>query len=62
MMDIMMMSLMNAKERGLEEWKALFERADPGFTWNGGSRPDGSRLWIIEATWEPEKDFVLAIQ
>ena len=57
-----MMSLMNAKERGLEEWKALFEQADPGFTWNGGSRPDGSRLWIIEATWEPEKDFVLAIQ
>ncbi|KUJ14270.1 O-methyltransferase [Mollisia scopiformis] len=53
MMDIMMMSLMNGKERGLEEWKALFEQADPRFAWNGGTRPDGSRLWIIESTWEP---------
>ncbi|CZR64036.1 related to sterigmatocystin 7-O-methyltransferase precursor [Phialocephala subalpina] len=53
MMDIMMMSLMNGKERGLDEWKALFEQADSRFKWNGGSRPDGSRLWIIKATWEP---------
>jgi hypothetical protein len=48
-----MMSLMNAKERGLEDWKALFQKADSRFKWNGGRRPDGSRLWIIEATWEP---------
>jgi hypothetical protein len=48
-----MMVLMNGKERGLQEWKTLFKQADSRFTWNGGSRPDGSRLWIIQATWEP---------
>ena len=53
MTDIMMMSLMNGKERGLNQWKALFEQADPRFKWSGGSRPDGSRLWIYIVTWEP---------
>ena len=53
MMDIMMMSLMNGKERELDQWKALFEQADPRFKWQGGSKPDGSRLWIIKASWEP---------
>lgn len=48
-----MMSLMNGKERSLEEWKALFEQADSRFAWKGGSKPDGCRLWIINATWEP---------
>jgi hypothetical protein len=53
MMDVMMMSLMNGKERELEEWKALFEQADPRYKWAGAIRPDGSRLWIYTATWEP---------
>jgi hypothetical protein len=53
MMDIMMMSLMNGKERELDQWQALFEQADSRFVWNGGSKPDGSRLWIIKATWQP---------
>lgn len=53
MTDIMMMSLMNGKERELNQWKALFEQADPRFKWSGGSRPDGSRLWIYIVTWEP---------
>ncbi len=53
MMDIMMMSLMNGKERELEQWKALFEQADPRFKWGGGSKPEGSRLWIYSVTWEP---------
>jgi hypothetical protein len=48
-----MMSLMNGKERGLEEWNAVFKQADSRFAWNGGSKPDGSRLWIIEAIWKP---------
>jgi hypothetical protein len=51
MMDIMMMSLMNGKERELEQWKALFEQADSRFKWHGGNKPDGSRLWIIKASW-----------
>lgn len=53
MMDVMMMSLMNGKERELEEWKALFEQVDPGYKWGGAIRPDGSRLWIYTVTWEP---------
>jgi hypothetical protein len=53
MMDIMMLSLMNGKERELDQWKALFEQADPRFKWNGGSKPDGSRLWIYSVTWQP---------
>jgi hypothetical protein len=38
-MDVMMMSLMNGKERELEEWKALFEQADPRYKWAGAIRP-----------------------
>jgi hypothetical protein len=53
MVDMMMMSLMNGKERELDQWKALFEQADPRFKWNGGIKPDGSRLCICIATWEP---------
>jgi hypothetical protein len=53
MVDIMMMSLMNGKERELDQWKALFEQADPRFKWSGGRKPDGSRLWIYIVTWEP---------
>jgi hypothetical protein len=53
MMDIMMMSLMNGKERELEQWKALFEQVDSRFKWDGRSKPDGSRLWIIKVSWEP---------
>jgi hypothetical protein len=52
-MDIIIMSLINGKERELDQWKALFEQADPRFKWNGGSKPDGSRLWIYIVTWEP---------
>ena len=51
--DIMMMSLMNGKERELDQWKALFEQADPRFKWSGGIKPEGSRLWICIVTWEP---------
>lgn len=52
-MDIMMMSLMNGKERDLDQWKALFEQADSRFKWSSGNKPNGSRLWIYVVTWEP---------
>jgi hypothetical protein len=52
-MDIMMMSLMNGKERELDQWKALFEQADSRFKWSSGNKPNGSRLWIYVVTWEP---------
>lgn len=53
MMDVMMMALLNGKERGADEWKELFKQADPRFKWNGSNRPEGSLLWITEVTWEP---------
>lgn len=52
-MHIMMISLMNGKERDLDEWKALFEQVDSHFEWNGEMRPDGCKLWTIKAAWKP---------
>lgn len=47
------MCLTNSKEREQEDWKALFEEADPRFKWRGAQLPEGSRLWIIDTVWEP---------
>lgn len=47
-----MLEIGNAKERALEEWQALFEQADPRFSFKGMRQPPDSRLAIIEAIWE----------
>jgi hypothetical protein len=47
-----MMVAMNAKEREQADWQALFEKADPRFKYLGAKKPEGSRMWIIEAMWE----------
>lgn len=52
-MDIMMMALVNGKEREVGEWGGLFNKADQRFKFLGASKPNGSRLWIVEAKWEP---------
>lgn len=41
----------NARERDVEAWKELFERADPDFHFLGISVPAGARMAIIEAEW-----------
>jgi hypothetical protein len=46
-----MMVAMNAKEREEGDWEALFEKADPRFKYLGAKRPEGSRMWLIEAEW-----------
>jgi hypothetical protein len=51
-----MMVAMNAKEREEGDWEALFEKADPRFKYVGAKRPDGSRMWLIEAEWEGSKE------
>ncbi|XXH04097.1 hypothetical protein Hte_010508 [Hypoxylon texense] len=51
-MDVTMIEIGNAKERDLDEWKALFEQADQRFTFKGMQQPPGSSLAILEATWE----------
>ena len=53
-LDIMMMGITNSKEREMNEWADLFKEADPRFKFKGGFKPEGSRLWIIEAIWNPE--------
>jgi hypothetical protein len=47
-----MMEIGNAKERDLDEWKQLFEQADRRFIFQGLRMPPGSRLAILEATWD----------
>ncbi|KAI9729538.1 MAG: hypothetical protein M1834_006734 [Cirrosporium novae-zelandiae] len=55
-MDLVMLTLLNAQERTVSEWKSLFERADPRYKFLGASHPDGCRMWIIEARWDGEKE------
>jgi hypothetical protein len=47
-----MMEVGNAKERDVEEWKELFEKADERFAWKGAKVPVGSRLGVLEWVWE----------
>ena len=52
-MDLTMKEIQNSQERELDEWKSLFERADPRFTFKGAMQPEGSALWLLEAVWTP---------
>lgn len=48
-----MLEIGNAKERGLDEWKSLFEQADSRFVFKGIQQQlQGSSLAILEITWE----------
>lgn len=52
-MDLTMLEIGNAKERGLDEWKSLFEQADSRFVFKGIQQQlQGSSLAILEITWE----------
>ncbi|PQE06932.1 6-hydroxytryprostatin B O-methyltransferase protein [Rutstroemia sp. NJR-2017a WRK4] len=51
-MDLTMLELQNSRERELEDWAKLFEKADPRFIFKGGKQPAGANLWILEAVWE----------
>jgi hypothetical protein len=52
-MDVTMLSLLNAKERDLEDFTQLFALADPRFKFLGAKTPVGSRMSIMEAVWDP---------
>lgn len=47
-----MLEIGNAKERSLDEWKALLEEADGRFKFRDFYHPVGSNLGIVEAVWE----------
>ena len=51
--DVNMLTLSNAQERELEDWKRLFASVDTRFKWKGVVEPEGSDLALIEAVWEP---------
>ncbi|KAI0516714.1 putative O-methyltransferase [Xylaria bambusicola] len=51
-MDATMLEIGNSKERNMDEWKALFERADRRFVLKGMVQPPGSNLAILELQWQ----------
>lgn len=53
-LDMTMLTLLNAREREVAEFKMLFEKADKRFKWMGATLPPRSKMWEIEAVWEPE--------
>lgn len=50
-MDMIMLSLLNAREREEVEWRALFKQADERFTDIQIWVPSGATMAIIEARW-----------
>lgn len=50
-MDMVMLSLFNAREREEAEWRSLFKQADKRFTDLQIWAPSGASMAIIEARW-----------
>ncbi|KAH8660841.1 O-methyltransferase [Tricladium varicosporioides] len=53
-MDLVMLTLLNAKERSEGEFRELFRGVDEGFKFLGVRRVEGCRMSIVEAVWEGE--------
>ncbi|RDL40163.1 S-adenosyl-L-methionine-dependent methyltransferase [Venustampulla echinocandica] len=53
-MDIMMQVTVNAREREVDDWKELFQAADQRYKFLKAWKPEKSRMWLIEAEWDPE--------
>ena len=49
---MLMMAGWNGKQRTRTEFQELFEAADPRYKFQGAVHPDGSGMWIMEATLE----------
>jgi hypothetical protein len=52
-MDLIMLTTANAKERELDDWRELFREADERFEFLRAFKPEKSRMWLIEAKWNP---------
>ncbi|KAJ4140272.1 Alpha-1,3-mannosyltransferase cmt1 [Fusarium equiseti] len=52
-MDLLMLTLLNSQERTEKEFEELFKAADERFVFKGVTRPEGCRMSIIEAIWQP---------
>ncbi|KAI9832129.1 MAG: hypothetical protein M1819_004480 [Sarea resinae] len=53
-MDLMMMALLNARERSVADFAELFAAADPRLKFSRAIHPEKSNLWIVEAIFDPE--------
>ena len=55
-MDAIMLSLFNSRERELDDWKELFERADGRFTGFTAERvKENPSTGVLVASWESDK-------
>ena len=50
-MDMIMLSLFNARERERADWEDLFRQADPRFRALRVWVPGGATLAVVEAVW-----------
>lgn len=53
-LDVLMKTLCNSRERGVDDWKRLFHQADSRFKWHGAWKSSG-QLWFIEVTWDSQE-------
>ncbi|KAK2591762.1 hypothetical protein QQS21_010552 [Conoideocrella luteorostrata] len=51
MLDVLMKTVCNGREREVGDWRALFEEADMRFVWQGAWKSSG-KLWFVEAAWD----------
>jgi hypothetical protein len=50
--DLVMKACFNAKERDMNDWRALLSKADERFVMKEVKRPEGSQLQIIDVEWK----------
>ncbi|KAG5979524.1 hypothetical protein E4U43_006873 [Claviceps pusilla] len=51
LLDVLMKTVCNGREREVQDWKAVLETADARFAWQGAWKSSG-HLWFMEAVWE----------
>ncbi|KAG6121889.1 hypothetical protein E4U13_003712 [Claviceps humidiphila] len=51
LLDVLMKTVCNGREREASDWRAVLERADARFVWQGAWKSSGN-LWFVEAVWE----------
>jgi hypothetical protein len=55
-MDVMMQVTVNAREREIGDWAELFKQADTRYKFLKAWKPEASRVWLIEAEWDPQME------
>jgi len=53
-LDLFMLVTVNAREREVDDYEALFKEADPRYKFLRAYLPPKARLWLIEAEWDPK--------